>query len=115
VAYNAELQMLREFYLLHAPQITCCFCGKPIMRERDDATFGHRRHTKIWELNFTVHHDDEDRENNARSNLKDSHSTCHRKYHKSLLLHGGTSAKEEIEKEGHDEDKKQQALGGKNA
>lgn len=89
MAYNAELQMLREFFLLYAPRETCYFCGDPLIVRDSKRTFGHRRHTKIWELNFTVHHDDENRENNTDSNLKGCHSTCHRRFHKQLLLLGG--------------------------
>ena len=86
--YNAELAMLREFYLLYAPRELCHFCGRPLAVRRN-TTFGHRRHTKVWELDFTVHHEDENRENNADLNLKGAHSTCHRRFHKQLLIKGG--------------------------
>lgn len=90
MAYNAELQMLREFYLMHAHKTYCVFCSLPIASKPNArVTFGHRRHTKVWELNYTVHHDDENRDNNAEGNLKDCHSDCHRRFHKQLLLKGG--------------------------
>lgn len=89
MSYNAELQMLREFYLLIAPRIMCYFCNKPIVSRKEGQTFGHRRHTKVWELIFTTHHDDGDRDNNNDSNLKACHSTCHRRYERQLLLKGG--------------------------
>jgi hypothetical protein len=90
MSYDAEKQMLREFYLLYAQRNLCFFCGEPLLEVKKPTTFGHRRHTKIWELNFTVHHEDENRENNTDSNLKGCHSTCHRRFHKQLLLTGGT-------------------------
>jgi hypothetical protein len=115
MAYNAELQMLREFYLLYAARELCFFCHKPIYASHNDVTFGHRRHTKVWELNFTVHHDDENRENNADSNLKGCHSTCHRRYHKQLLLaagrensHAGQTVQQE--REGSDEEEKEREV-----
>lgn len=74
--------MLREFWLLHAHQIKCEFCGRALAQRREGVTFGHRRHTKIHELNYTVHHEDENRDNDTDSNCKDSHSTCHRRHHK---------------------------------
>jgi len=101
MAYDAEKQMLREFFLLYAPREKCFFCGDPIAITPTRTTFGHRRHTKIWELNFTVHHDDENRDNNTDINLKGSHSTCHRRYHKQLLQHGGgREEKSKVQKEG---------------
>jgi hypothetical protein len=92
--YNAELQMLREFFLLNAPRILCVFCHLPIYPPElsNRLTFGHRRHTKVHFANFTVHHGDGNRENNTDQNLKNSHSDCHKRYHKQLLLHGGTNA-----------------------
>ncbi len=82
MAYNAELQMLREFAWLHMPQINCCFCGEPLLPwpDNNSMTFGHRRHSKIH-VKYTVHHENRNREDNLRSNLKDSHSKCHDKHH----------------------------------
>ena len=88
--YNAELQMLREFFWLHAPRTLCCFCSKPLIERPQRMTFGHRRHTKV-RARYTVHHKDENRENNVDDNLKDSHSSCHRAFHKQLLEQGGVN------------------------
>lgn len=77
---KAELQMLREFFWLHAPQIPCEFCGEPLVLLPEGMTFGHRRHPPI-EVSITVHHNDRNRENNTRENLKDSHSLCHKLFH----------------------------------
>lgn len=93
MAYNAELQMLREFFLFYAPTNLCYFCHKPLATVGEEITFGHRRHPKVWYLNFTVHHEDENRENNTRGNLKGCHSTCHRRFHKALLVKGGANVK----------------------
>jgi hypothetical protein len=83
MAYDPEKQMLREFFLLNAPRTLCRFCHKPIYPPEltQNLTFGHRRQTKIHFANFTVHHEDENRENNQDSNLKNSHSNCHKVYH----------------------------------
>lgn len=84
MAYNAELQQLREItYLLlgHKKLVVCCFCGNPLLIARGiNATYGHRRHTSITER-LTVHHNDEDRENNDFSNLDLAHRECHKAYH----------------------------------
>lgn len=78
--YSAELQMLREFFKFFAPIVHCCFCDEPILDTSEGETFGHRRHTKV-RARFTIHHDDEDRTNNDRPNLKPAHPECHKRYH----------------------------------
>jgi hypothetical protein len=85
MAYDAEKQMLREFFWLHAPDIKCRFCNEPLCAESANMTFGHRRHPKV-SVKVTVHHEDEDRANNRRSNLKDAHRACHQRHvHKSQM------------------------------
>ncbi len=86
MAYNAELQMLRELVWLMFGQYNfanCVFCNKRLVEEPKgvNATFGHRRHTKVKAL-LTIHHVSEDREDNRLSNLVIVHTTCHKAYHK---------------------------------
>ena len=109
--YNAELQALREFFLLFAPQINCRFCGKPIIPPAQQ-TFGHRRHTKVWDVNFCVHHEDENRENNEFDNLKPAHSSCHRRYHAQQRKKGGESNGEQEKDVQEDGQEKGQKIGG---
>lgn len=83
MAYNAELQMLREivWLLLGHPSNNrlCIFCGKRLLTS-SGMTYGHRRHPKITEK-LTIHHVDETRSNNAMYNLTIVHTTCHKTYH----------------------------------
>jgi hypothetical protein len=80
VAYNAELQMLREFWYLHAPRTYCVFCKRPLAVQHPLMTFGHRRHPKV-KAEFSVHHLDRQRSNNNFGNLADAHRGCHERHH----------------------------------
>lgn len=77
---KSELQMLREFFWLHGSQTLCCFCNLPLVGLPQNMTFGHRRHGRV-PICFTAHHEDENRDNNAYTNLKDSHPWCHKQHH----------------------------------
>lgn len=77
---KSELQMLREFFWKHAPEISCFFCGKPLIHRPPNMSFGHRRHPKP-DVKITQHHEDEDRSNNVTRNLRDCHSSCHKSHH----------------------------------
>jgi hypothetical protein len=102
--YNAELQMLREFFWFHAPKIHCVFCKQPLIELPPKMTFGHRRHPKV-RAKFTIHHDNEDRSDNRFENLFPAHSGCHRRYHKQLLMKGGKLYGEEDEEREEREEK----------
>lgn len=77
---KSELQMLREvaWFMLH--QTRCFFCKDPITKLPPDLTFGHRRHPP-FNTEVTLHHLDENRQNNSPSNLAWAHTSCHRSYH----------------------------------
>lgn len=79
MAYNAELQMLRELAFWSLPQMRCCFCNKLFMLPIG-LTYGHRRHGKVH-IKLAFHHMDNDRENNALENIGLCHSACHKKHH----------------------------------
>lgn len=83
MAYNAELQMLRELAYWILPQLSCHFCSEPLMTQKEGERqgFGHRRHRKVHVV-ITFHHRDENRSNNSiLDNVKIAHPHCHRKYH----------------------------------
>ena|ERR1700675_2909826 len=80
---KSELQMLREFWWLRAPNMCCFFCHEALDYNRGEMTFGHRRHPPV-EAKFTVHHENHNRENNLFDNLKVCHTQCHRRYHANL-------------------------------
>jgi hypothetical protein len=101
--YNAELQMLREFFWFHGPNTLCVFCNKPLCERPPNMSFGHRRHPKV-RVRITLHHNDEDRTNNADINLSDAHSACHRAFHKTLLLKGGLYDQESEEERQEEEE-----------
>jgi len=88
MAYDAEKQMLRELAWFLLPQLPCFFCNKPLAgpltRAEFDTghiTFGHRRHGRVG-VKITIHHKDENRDNNKPENLTLCHRGCHEKYHK---------------------------------
>ena len=88
--YDAEKQMLREivwFLLGMNPDQRCCFCGKPLLVAINmNRTFGHRRHTSV-PIKLTLHHRDENRDNNAPANLNIVHRACHKRHHNQERSH----------------------------
>lgn len=80
-----ELRMLREFVHMHLQGKICFFCGLALIDASE--TFGHRNHPPI-KVALTVHHADENHENNAPGNRKDCHQHCHKSYHAKRILHG---------------------------
>lgn len=76
-----ELRMLREVGWFFLSDKVCCFCGRPLISlEGFTLTFGHRRHMPIHAL-LTLHHEDEDRSNNDKTNLSWAHTSCHKSHH----------------------------------
>lgn len=92
MSYDPEKQMLREivWFILgigdgvgeSGPDaLRCKFCGCHLLRAvGNNRTFGHRRHTKVTRK-LTIHHEDENRENNAPKNLSLVHRSCHKRHH----------------------------------
>jgi hypothetical protein len=78
-ATKSELQMLRELVRYYAQGRVCYFC-KRVLIDNCDVTFGHRHHSPVVDR-ITLHHLDEDRENNRKENLIDCHTACHRSHH----------------------------------
>ena len=93
MAYDAEKQKLREFAYWAMRFFRCEFCKKPML-DLDTAQrqgYGHRRHTSFVTL-FTIHHRDENRENNSIANTPIAHPECHKRYHNQKR--GGVNVKE---------------------
>lgn len=78
-----ELTMLRElcWLLIGLGNLKCYFC-KCSMLNAARLTFGHHHHPPITSP-ITVHHIDENRDNNDFSNLALCHRECHHSYHSS--------------------------------
>lgn len=79
-ATKSELQMLREVGWFFLSITKCFFCKEILAKLPPDMTFGHRRHPPL-KTEVTLHHVDEDRQNNSPSNLAWAHTNCHRSYH----------------------------------
>lgn len=105
MAYNAELQALRELTYFMLPQLRCHFCEEPFLtyEQAERQGFGHRRHHKVA-ITFTLHHLDRNREHNSiERNIRIAHSTCHDAYHRKerqRAKEDGTQAKAGSSKEG---------------
>lgn len=78
---KSELQALRELGHFVLQQSRCFFCGFTIEARDLSTTFGHRRHGPILSK-FTLHHLDENRENNELENLVLCHRLCHIAHHR---------------------------------
>jgi hypothetical protein len=84
---KSELQMLREvaWFCLHDKKCYFCQCylidsPKRIGVLVEGLTFGHRHHQRFPQ-DITLHHIDENRENNKPENLAWCHDSCHRSHH----------------------------------
>lgn len=76
---KSELQMLRELTRHYTEGQVCYFCHRPLLPV-EELTFGHRRHSPVT-TRLTIHHQDENRENNTRANRKVCHTSCHKSFH----------------------------------
>jgi len=84
---KAELQMLREIAWFYLHDKKCYFCNgylidspKRIGLPIEGLTFGHRHHQRFPQ-DITLHHIDENRENNKPDNVVLCHDSCHRSHH----------------------------------
>jgi hypothetical protein len=73
---KSELQMLREICHFLLPQYQCYFCQLSLIM-RSEEKFGHRSHGPIL-ARLSVHHIDENRDNNSFDNLVLAHRRCHK-------------------------------------
>jgi hypothetical protein len=84
-----ELRMLRELtqhfatggHCLHDKDghAICWFCKTRLFKQASE-TFGHHMHLSIRDQ-ITVHHIDENHQNNFRTNRTLSHRSCHKSHH----------------------------------
>ncbi len=77
---KSELQMLREMGWHFLSLNLCYFCKRPLTSLPPDMTFGHKRHPRV-SADLTIHHIDENRENNSPENRAPCHDSCHRSFH----------------------------------
>lgn len=79
---ESEIRLLREVAWWYFRHLCCFFCKKPFIEPKlaRNLKFGHRSH-KPFKFKLTVHHEDEDRNNNTDDNLKWGHSDCHKAHH----------------------------------
>ena len=84
--YDAEKQMLREIVWFLGPQVQCYFCDRVLFTRPPGMSFGHRRHRKIV-AKLTIHHKNENREDNTEGNLVLAHTRCHKEFHRIQAEH----------------------------
>jgi len=100
-----ELRMLREITQhvftggsveLVQGHAVCFFCKNPLLAEQS-TTFGHHSHLKTRVLKengdpdaITVHHADSNHDNNAATNRKLAHRSCHKRFHITEMHKAGT-------------------------
>lgn len=83
-----ELRMLREIanHVLTGGHVrrkngvaVCYFCVNPLL-DAVSTTFGHHNHRKV-RAQITVHHRDDNHDNNKPGNRTLAHRPCHKSYH----------------------------------
>ena len=77
IIYN-KVKRYKEFidFFIRKQKPRCFFCGKIITPDSFYPKKGYKRDE------LTIHHIDENRNNNNPSNLVLVHRTCHRRYHR---------------------------------
>lgn len=81
-SFISEVRLLREIAWWAIRNLSCYFCHVRLIpkMEADVLTYGHRQH-KPFKLKLTMHHENENHSDNKDSNLKWSHSDCHKRHH----------------------------------
>jgi hypothetical protein len=82
----AELKQNREMLHHFCDGVDCWFCQLSLL-ENNSETFGHRDHQPIT-TKLTIHHVNENHEDNRKSNRVPCHQSCHKSYHAKRILHG---------------------------
>lgn len=82
-----ELAKLRELIDYFAEGRHCYFCHKPLV-DRPNA-YGHGDgNASPIATKLTIHHIDGNHDNNAPENKAPCHTSCHKRYHARIILHG---------------------------
>jgi hypothetical protein len=97
---RSELWMLRQM-MVHFGLITpCCFCEEPLLKLEDVLLSDGKLHIASRSqlpirTKLTVHHEDGNHQNNAPSNRKPCHQSCHKSYEMKLRRQKLAPPKEE--------------------
>lgn len=94
-----EITKMRELLWVLLPSKKCFFCKRLLMSDSDleislpGLRLGNATAPPM-DLDITIHHVDEDHENNAPSNWALAHESCHRSHHakKTFKLHRASVA-----------------------
>ena len=78
---KAELRMLREITWHIGTMKKCCFCKKFLLDPGATSIAYGERSAPPVKVVLTIHHENEDHEDNRPENRKLAHSKCHRRYH----------------------------------
>jgi len=81
-----ETGKMRELLWHFLEGQTCCFCKEPLfsaddLARFDTVRFGNATAPPLDVEQLTIHHADENHDNNGKKNRKPCHQSCHKTHH----------------------------------